>query len=403
MALTYPPIGNDAFSRPDSSAPARTVAFDHLRGFVIALVVLHHSVLAYCRYAHFNPQHYLWSTAPIVDTERWAGFDLLVLCNDSFFMPLMFLLAGLFVWPSLVRKGAGPYLRGRVLRLGLPFAVASVTLMPLAYYPSFRMTGAAVGFGRFWSEAVLAGPWPSGPPWFIAVLLAFDFGAAAFYALTWRHRGIVARTGPLRPGACFGLLAALSAAVYLPPLYAFGPARWLAFGPFAVQASRVLLYAVYFGAGVAAGRQGLVSGILASDGPLQRRWARWTALAVLLFLALTTVVIARLTDPAVLPPPVGMALAGCALVLFCAAAAFALLAAVLRFARRRNAGWDSLAANAYGIYLLHYPIVTWTQYALLEHPMTAILKASLVFLTALLLSWAGASLLRRIPGAAHAV
>jgi uncharacterized membrane protein YcfT len=92
------------------AAASRVIGLDHLRGFVIALVVLHHSVLAYCRYAHFDRQHYLLSTAPVVDSERWPGFDLLVLVNDSFFMPLMFLLAGLFVWPSLRRKGAAGYL-----------------------------------------------------------------------------------------------------------------------------------------------------------------------------------------------------------------------------------------------------------------------------------------------------
>jgi glucans biosynthesis protein C len=40
-----------------------------------------------------------------VDSQRWAGFDIAVLFNDSYFMPLMFLLSGLFVGPSLGRKG----------------------------------------------------------------------------------------------------------------------------------------------------------------------------------------------------------------------------------------------------------------------------------------------------------
>ena len=49
-------------------------------------------------------------------------------------MALMFLLSGLFVWPSLERKGGARFLRDRVLRLGVPFAVAAGILMPLAYY-----------------------------------------------------------------------------------------------------------------------------------------------------------------------------------------------------------------------------------------------------------------------------
>ena len=73
-----------------SSQPDRLIALDYLRGFVIVLVVLHHAVLAYCRFGRFDRRHYFLSTAPVVDTTRWLGFDLLVLLNDSFFMPLMF-------------------------------------------------------------------------------------------------------------------------------------------------------------------------------------------------------------------------------------------------------------------------------------------------------------------------
>ena len=61
--------------------------------------------------------------APIVDPQRWAGFDVLTTFNDTFFMALMFLLSGLFVWPSLERKGGAQFLRERVLRLGAPFVV----------------------------------------------------------------------------------------------------------------------------------------------------------------------------------------------------------------------------------------------------------------------------------------
>jgi hypothetical protein len=90
------------------------------------------------------------------------GFDLIVLFNDSYFMPLVFLLSGLFGWPGLTRKGSLVYLRERLLRLGLPFAVAVVSVNPLAYYPSYRMTGATAGFGEFWTGMILRGPWPSG-------------------------------------------------------------------------------------------------------------------------------------------------------------------------------------------------------------------------------------------------
>jgi len=113
------------------------IAVGYLRGFIIVLVLAHHSAIAYSVFARFNSQHYLWG-APIVDSQRWLGFDLLVLFNDIFFVPLMFFLSGLFAWPSLARKGNWAFVRDRSLRLGLPFALAVLFLMPLAYYPSFR-------------------------------------------------------------------------------------------------------------------------------------------------------------------------------------------------------------------------------------------------------------------------
>jgi peptidoglycan/LPS O-acetylase OafA/YrhL len=347
----------------------RLIGLDYLRGFVIVLVVLHHAVLAYCRFGHFDTRHYLWSSAPIVDTQRWLGFDIVVLFNDSYFMPLMFLLSGLFVGPSLRRKGRTAYLLDRLRRLGLPFVLAVLTIMPLAYYPSYRMAGSEIGFGAFWVQTVFDGPWPAGPAWFVAVLLGFDVVAVAVQPLL-RHHGV-----------SFAGLAALSLVAYLPLLIGFGPSHWFAWGPFAIQASRVLLYAAYFFAGVAMGPAARIPG------------RRPAVLAAGLFAALLAVQICRLHVPGLVPRIAWLVLYGVAFALFCAAAARALLTLFARF-QRRFAIWDSLSANAYGIYLLHYPFVVWGQYALLDADIGAIPKAAGVFTGALGLSWCGSAVLR---------
>jgi asparagine N-glycosylation enzyme membrane subunit Stt3 len=159
---------------------------DQLRGFVIVLVVLHHAILAYGTLGHIDRAHYALSTAPVVDSQRWFGFDLAIALNDGFFMQLLFFLSGLFVWDSLVRKKALRFLRGRLLRLALPFAVAEVTVVPLAYYPSFLQAGGTPGFRGFWLQTITIGPWPSGPPWFIGILFLFDAAAALVFALPGR-------------------------------------------------------------------------------------------------------------------------------------------------------------------------------------------------------------------------
>src|ERR1700681_2720005 len=114
---------------PDESdqammAPVRIVALDRMRTLVTLLVLLHHSVINYTWFGHGDPM-------------RWLGFDLVVLFNDSFFMAFMFFVSGLFVRDSLARRGQAMFLRDRAWRLGVPYLVSVVVLMPVAYYPTF--------------------------------------------------------------------------------------------------------------------------------------------------------------------------------------------------------------------------------------------------------------------------
>src|SRR6202035_1439453 len=151
-------------------APARIVPFDRARAFVILLVLLHHSVINYTYFGNG-------------DRMRWLGFDLVVLFNDRFFMAFMFFISGLFVRDSLVRKGPAVFLRDRARRLGLPYLVLVFVLIPIAYYPSFlryHLPGTTdFSFLHYWWRTITVGPWPSGPAWFLWVLLALDAIAAA--------------------------------------------------------------------------------------------------------------------------------------------------------------------------------------------------------------------------------
>ncbi len=118
---------------------ARIVFIDYLRSFVTLLVLAHHSCLAYTTFAKFNASHYLASSAPIVDTVRWGFLDYAENFNDVYFMSLMFAISGLFVWPLLKKRVVLTFLKDRILRLGVPFVVGVIFLMPLAYYPSWRL------------------------------------------------------------------------------------------------------------------------------------------------------------------------------------------------------------------------------------------------------------------------
>jgi peptidoglycan/LPS O-acetylase OafA/YrhL len=55
--------------------------------------------------------------------------------------------------------------------------------------------------------------------------------------------------------------------------------------------------------------------------------------------------------------------------------------------------------DAYGIFLVHYPIVLWLQYWLFDFDLPAIVKALVAFVLTVLFSWAVTAALRKIPGA----
>ena len=271
------------------SATGRIVALDRARTFITLLVLIHHSVV---NYTHFGNG----------DKMRWLGFDLVVLFNDSFFMACMFLISGLFVHDSLTRRGAADFLRDRAWRLGVPFLVSIFVLMPIAYYPTFlryHLPGTTdFNFFHFWWRTLTVGPWPSGPAWFLWVLLALDIVAAAFWAMAPRllkALGLLIFALRNRPRAAFVAFLAFSVAVYVPMRLIFGDASWLEPGgyPLPIQTSRILLYAGYFLAGVGIGVVSLRAGILSEDGELARRWPIWLALALLFYGAILLLVYAH--------------------------------------------------------------------------------------------------------------
>ena len=384
-----------------------SIAIGYLRAAIVVVVVAVHSVLAYCSFAplqiQFGARSDLWRAYPILDGRRWAGFDTIVGFTDPFGMSLMFFLSGLFVWNSLRRKGVARFGRDRATRLGLPFAIAVAFLAPAAYYPTYLATAGGPHLKTFLRQWFSLGAWPSGPAWFIWILLAFDCLAAGLFLLVpeWGDRSSRWYTRLFSsPARFFWTLTAASGIAYVPMVLAFGPARWTACGPFMFQTSRLPHYAVWFFAGLSIGAYGINCGVIAPDGALAQNWLRWLGWASAAYGVLVVV-----THPAIWPtaPPWWELVAAMAWVLSCAVATLWALAMFLRFGGTRVRVMDNLCENAYGIYLVHYLFVIWLQYLLLRAPLAALAKGSIVFLGTLALSWTSVAALRRVPGAAHFV
>ena len=376
------------------SDAASSLALRNLRGLVIVVVLALHSVLPYLRYARssavpFDQPPYEWRAFPIVDSQRWFGFDLFCAWQDVYLMSLMFFLSAVFAWPSLARKGGRKFLGDRLLRLGAPFVFGVTVVTPLALYPAYRMTAvdpSLIAYGR----SLLALPfWPNGPMWFLWLLLALTVVPAGLhrFAPQWvAFLGRLSSDAAARPGRYFIGLTTVAAVAYVPLAIAFTPWNWSGQGPFSLQLSRPLLYAVYYLAGLGVGAHGLERGMLVPGGMLARRWSLWLvgALAsLLLWMGLAGLTLTYATSAPLMlqvAADVSFALAG-------ASSFFFVMAACLRFGAIRSRLFDGLSRNAFGLYLLHYAPLVWLQYALLDVPLSAFAKGMIVFGGTLLIAF----------------
>src|ERR1700712_972294 len=359
-------ISNTMASAETRAAPrakVRNLSLDRARSFLTLVVLLHHAVIPYTFYGHTDPKEFF-------------GFDMIVLATDSFFMAMFIFLSGLFVWPSIARKGPLNHLSDRLLRLGLPFVICALIVIPIAYYAISLRQHPAIGFSEYWWHTITKGPWPSGPIWFLWVLFAFDLLACVLYRLSPDALDPINRLslhGRRRPAVFFAVLLAVTAAVYIPGRIHFGAGSWFEFRPFSVQHGRVMLYATYFFFGAGIGVQMMDRGLLSAEGRMAKVSWGWMILAMVpyyLMWVLISIKRENLGNPVDLPDWYEAAYAVCFTV-FSVAILFLILAYFLRFAGSGRSVLDPMQGDAYGMFLIHYPIALWLQYWLLEFNMPA--------------------------------
>lgn len=379
--------------RTNPHLPSPSLALGNLRTVAVMVVLAVHASAAYLGSSpaapfRFDDPPFRWRALPIIDIDRSFGFDVFCAHQDTYLMALMFMLSGLFVWPSLGRKGAGVFLRDRLTRIGIPFALSVGLLMPVAHYPVYRVTAVDPSVAAYWQHWFALPLWPSGPAWFLWVLIVFDAAAAALYRFARRPGDALGDAmGFLgaRPAALVSVLLLLGALAYVPPALAFTPWLWVQAGPFAFQLCRPLFYLVWFFAGVGLGAHGIERGMLAPGGWLARRWrpAGWAALAT--FAAWITCAGIASTPSA---PAAARVLEAVSFVPCCTGGCLFMLALFVRFANRRVPVLDALGDKAYGMYLVHYLFSIWLQFILLGLAALAVVKAAIAFAGTAALSFA---------------
>jgi peptidoglycan/LPS O-acetylase OafA/YrhL len=120
------PSGPGSSFADTSAAPAtghRLHALDNLRAVVMLTGITQHAALSYVVSLDF------W---PVYDASRSFGFNILVGISNGFRSHLFFLLAGFFANFLWLRAGLGGFIRQRAQRIGLPFVLGTLTLVPLS-------------------------------------------------------------------------------------------------------------------------------------------------------------------------------------------------------------------------------------------------------------------------------
>ncbi len=159
----------------------------YLRILLISLVLAQHLAItcgAVGSWYYHDPAEDLFTTTLL---------SIFTVTGPTFGMGLFFLLNGYFTPDSYVRKGAGSFLRDRLVRLGIPLLLYDLVMEPLVVYIAGGLRGSYWSFyGDYLLHMRTLG---SGPAWFIEVLLLFTLFYSVWRGLTRNRLHVSARFG----------------------------------------------------------------------------------------------------------------------------------------------------------------------------------------------------------------
>ncbi|MEN8236290.1 MAG: acyltransferase family protein [Pseudomonadota bacterium] len=377
---------------------------DHLRAFMFLLMAFDHSLHAYA---------YYWGRFWFFrDHDRSIGFDVLYLQNQSIIMPMLFFIFGMFVLPSLARRGAWGYVKERFIRLGIPYIIGIPLMIPLLSYPKYHdFVNSDVGYFefwlgsdfQFWNSIFFTERLQGGGPFWVLYAMAL-YSAVLIIAcklLPWVFRSLVnfIKWTIENPVLGFVIWGSFSAVLLGVSDLIWGAPWWIGFWRiFHLQASRFLLVLAYFFLGAAVYQ----SGILTNQDLMQRfsnQWAKLSILTAVLGVAYVWYSLAYFYDGAygdefhtllrekgwlatglwelVVTEAPGVLVRTTLHGFFCLSQMLLLLAVFYKFVSKPTRLWTFLAANCYGFFLFHEAVVIWCQYGLNATELPIVFKFSL--------------------------
>jgi peptidoglycan/LPS O-acetylase OafA/YrhL len=374
-------------------AKVRLYFVDNLRILLIILVVLHHLAITY---GHTGGWYYFEGQPDDLTTIVFLMFTVI---NQAFFMGFFFMISGYFTPGSYDRKGTGPFLKDRLVRLGIPLLFFMVIIEPLLLYIlAVNVNNYAGSLWQFLtryfeSHYVIKFSPGTGPLWFIETLLIF-----AFIYVLWRR--LVKPEVPVPPqqdGKVPGNMAIAIFALAL-GVVSFMVRIWLPIGstfellnlqlPFFPQ------YIALFVLGLIAYRNNWFLGVSEATGKF---WLRITIGLIILLPVLF--ILGGAEDPT--PFLGGGHWQSLLLALWEQFLCMGMIITLLVWFRRRFNHQGRLAktmsASAYTVYIIHAPVIVLVALALQDINLYPLIKYPLVALIVVPLCFLLANYIRKLP------
>lgn len=370
--------------------PKRFAYLDNLRSFVIFLVVVMHSNVTY---SGFGGWYYRETNPDSLDIISRVLFGFYGSFTQAWFMGILFFVAAFFAANSLAKRGPASFSRERLFRLGIPLLIYIFIVDPsIRYFVLNYATLSQRGVGPFYYDYLVSFRWvgSTGPLWFVETLLIFSLLYAAWRALKPASGAL---GGPPKTATILTLILATALTAFFVRLF------------LPVGTSVVNLQFCYFASYVALFLLGLWAG--------ERKWfehfpektgMRWFVAA--LAVGIPCWGILMLTGGAVEGKMFingGANWQSLAYAFWESFIAIGFSLGLIVFFRKffnfENAATRLLAANSFGVYMFHAPILISISLLLKNWEAALLLKdaivAPLAFVTTLAFSFL---VLRRIPG-----
>jgi glucan biosynthesis protein C len=348
---------------------------DTLKAFIIVLVIIMHTALAYVGFKDWV--HNLQSDN--------AFYVICFFAESGVLMPIMFFISGYFTLPSLLKHGPAEFLKSKLTRLGIPFIIGVFILSPILWLFSYYSDGGTLPWIQAVSQWFSRGYLGQFHFWYLGMLLLYFILVVIVYK---RFPGVL-KASPdqsRQPSALFfvKLIAIATAFCFLANLGS-QYTDWTILGLLQFQPVKLPLYNIYFVLGIYAWRMGWLT-----EGYRPRLFP-WVGIYLVSFLSMVGLVSTMGTNPATILGKLVLNFAACVEML---SALMTCLALFQKLQGRDRPVLQAISSLSYSAYIVHLNIVFAILYLSRDIALPLFPKYILQAVLALSISWGAAYLLK---------